>query len=100
MQKYLPIVWSVLLLWVCSCDHEESRLQQVSTEKRITITDLEHEPAVKDLLSNCFIKKTPISRHFLSSQMMGLNVNIYNYILVCKYCIYLVAIKITALHSN
>lgn len=51
MQKYLPIVWGVLLLWICSCDHDESRLQQVSTEKKITITDLEHEPTVKDLLS-------------------------------------------------
>jgi hypothetical protein len=51
MQKYLPFALSVLLIWASSCDHEESKLQQVSAEKKITITDLEHEPAVKDLLS-------------------------------------------------
>ena len=50
MQKYLPIVLGILLLWGSSCDHDESRHQQVSTKKKITVTDLEHEPAVKDLL--------------------------------------------------
>jgi hypothetical protein len=51
MQKYLPIVLGILLLWGSSCDHDEARHQQVSTKKKITVTDLEHEPAVKDLLS-------------------------------------------------
>ncbi len=51
MQKCLPIVLVILFVWGSSCDHEEAKLQQVSSEKKITITDLEHEPAVKDLLS-------------------------------------------------
>jgi hypothetical protein len=50
MQKYLPTALSILLLWSSSCDHDETKLQQVASEKKITITDLEHEPAVKDLL--------------------------------------------------
>jgi hypothetical protein len=52
MQKYLSIVLAILLVWGSSCDHDETRIQQVATEKKITITDLEHEPAVKELLSN------------------------------------------------
>jgi hypothetical protein len=50
MQKYLLTVLSILLIWGSSCDHEDAKFQQVATEKKIVITDLEHEPAVKDLL--------------------------------------------------
>jgi hypothetical protein len=51
MQKYLSIALSIVLLWISSCDHDETKLQQAATEKKITITDLEHEPVVKELLS-------------------------------------------------
>jgi hypothetical protein len=51
MQKNFSIVLGILLLWVCSCDHDETRPEQATSENKITITDLEHEPAVKDLLS-------------------------------------------------
>ncbi len=51
MQKYLSIALSILLIFSLSCDHEENKLQQATTEKKITITNLEHEPAVKELLS-------------------------------------------------
>ena len=51
MQKYLPIALSILLVFSLSCDHDETKLQQAASENKITITDLEHEPAVKELLS-------------------------------------------------
>ena len=51
MQKYLPIALSILLVFSFSCDYDETKLQQATTEKKITITNLEHEPAVKELLS-------------------------------------------------
>jgi hypothetical protein len=51
MQKYLSIILPILFLWISSCDHEESARSEATEHKKITLTDLDHEPVVKDLLA-------------------------------------------------
>jgi hypothetical protein len=51
MQKYLSIILPILFLWISSCDHEESTRSEATEHKKITLTDLDHEPVVRDLLA-------------------------------------------------
>lgn len=51
MRKQLPIVGLMILLWITSCDHDESGNSQIQPQNKITLTDLDHEPAAKELLS-------------------------------------------------
>ncbi len=49
MQKRLPVFFAILFLWASSCN-EETPVSKTSREK-IIVTDLDHEPIAKDLLS-------------------------------------------------
>lgn len=51
MRKQLPIVAVVLLLWNSACNSDESGVTQVQPQNKITLTDLDHEPAAKELIS-------------------------------------------------
>ncbi|SKC40773.1 hypothetical protein [Ohtaekwangia koreensis] len=49
MQKRLPVFFIILFLWASSCNEETSVLK--APQEKIVITDLDHEPIAKDLLS-------------------------------------------------
>lgn len=49
MRKHLLIVWVMLFLWSSSCDEENAETKQ--TDKKVFVTDLNHEPVVRELLS-------------------------------------------------
>ncbi|MFD0998390.1 hypothetical protein ACFQ21_03690 [Ohtaekwangia kribbensis] len=51
MRKQLPIVAVVLLLWNSACNSDESGVTQIQPQNKITLTDLDHEPAAKELVS-------------------------------------------------
>ncbi|HEY9044263.1 MAG TPA: hypothetical protein VIN08_00120 [Ohtaekwangia sp.] len=51
MRKHLSVILAILLLWGSSCDYETPIVSQTSNQSKITLTDIDHDPVVKDLLS-------------------------------------------------
>ncbi|HEY9046029.1 MAG TPA: hypothetical protein VIN08_09035 [Ohtaekwangia sp.] len=51
MRKHLSVILAILLLWGSSCDPEALIVSQTSDQKKITLTDVDHDSVAKDLLS-------------------------------------------------
>ncbi|HEY9044597.1 MAG TPA: hypothetical protein VIN08_01815 [Ohtaekwangia sp.] len=51
MRKRLSVILAILLLWSSSCDHETPIVSQATSQSKITLTDVDHDPVAKDLLS-------------------------------------------------
>lgn len=49
MRKHLLVVWVMLFLWSSSCNEENAESKKI--RKKVFVTDLDHEPVVKELLA-------------------------------------------------